>query len=290
MAIVTVLLRILPLIAVIVLVSLKGAAHDELQPLWTQPLSVSAIATAAALTLWPITGFENVTTPVGKIRNPERTIPRALLIGVTAVAVLYVMSSTSVMLLLPADQLTHSPAPFADAVVASWGEVAVALMVLGIAISAFGCIGCGSMAAGELCYSMSLKGDLPPALAWTNRRGAPVIAQLVSSALAILLVLSNTSRSTAALFTFIILVSTVVVLILYVVGGLAIAVKERAPGTRAMVLAGVLFSAYVLYGSGLEACLWGLGLAVSALPVRAISRWLSGSSPPVAASPVVLPE
>jgi basic amino acid/polyamine antiporter, APA family len=290
MAIITVLLRILPLFAVIVLVSLKTTAHNTLQPLWTQPLSVSVIATAAALTLWPITGFENVTTPVGKIRDPARTIPRALLIGVTGVAVLYVMSSTSVMLLLPADQLAHSPAPFADAVVGSWGEVAADLMVLGIAISAFGCIGCGSMAAGELCYSMALKGDLPAALSWTNRRGAPVVAQLVSSGLAILLVLSNTNRSTAALFTFIILVSTVVVLILYVVGGLAIAIRERAFGTRAMVFAGVLFSAYVLYGSGLEACLWGLGLAASALPMRAISRWLSGSSPAVVVSPAVLPE
>jgi APA family basic amino acid/polyamine antiporter len=184
----------------------------------------------------------------------------------------------------------RSPAPFADAAGAWWGETAANLIVLGIAISAFGCIGCTMMASGELCYSMALRGDLPTTLAWTNRRGAPVLAQLVSAGLAVVLVLSNTSRSTAALFTFIILLSTVAVLVLYVVAGLATALNERAIGTRAMVFGGVVFSAYALYGAGLEAGLWGLGLAVAGLPIRAISRWLSGSSPPVAASPAVLPE
>lgn len=290
MAVLTVLLRILPLIAVILLAAVKATAHEPLQALWTQPLTVSAVASATALTLFALTGFENVSAPVSKVRDSERIIPRALLIGVVAVSGLYLTSSTSVMLLLPADQLARSPAPFADAVGASWGEIATYLMVFGIAISAFGCIGCNAMAAGELCYSMALRGDLPRALAWTNVRGAPVLSQLISAGLAIILVLSNTTRSTAGLFTFIILVSTVAVLILYVVAALATWVRERGLGTRALIFAGIIFGAFAFYGSGIEASLWGLGLAAFALPVRAMSRWLGGSSPPAVASPAVLPE
>jgi APA family basic amino acid/polyamine antiporter len=285
-----VLLRILPLAAVVILVAARSAAHEPLQSLWIQPLTVSAVATATALTFWPLTGFENVSAPVGKIRNSERTIPRAFLTGLTAVALLYIISSTSVQLLLPADQLARSPAPFADAVGAWWGELAASLVVVGITISAFGCIGCTTMAAGELCYSMSLRGDLPRPLARTNKWGAPVLCQIVSAALAVVLVLSNSGRTTAGLFTFIILVSTVAVLILYVVAGIAAAVRERTVGTGAMVFAGIVFSAYAFYGAGLEAALWGLGLAISALPVRAISRWLNGSSPAAVARPAALPE
>jgi len=275
---------------VVILVVARSTAHEPLQSLWLQPLTLSAVATAAALTFWPLTGFENVSAPVGKIRNSERTIPRAFLTGITAVTLLYVASSTSVMLLLPAGQLVRSPAPFADAVGAWWGEVAAIPVVLGIAISAFGCIGCTTMAAGELCYSMSLRGDLPKTLARSNKWGAPVLCQIVSAALAIILVLANSGRSTAGLFTFIILVSTVAVLILYVVAGLAAVVRERAAGTSVMVSAGIAFSAYAFYGAGLEAALWGLGLAISGLPVRAISRWLNGSSRAAVASPAVLPE
>jgi APA family basic amino acid/polyamine antiporter len=189
------------------------------------------------------------------------------------------------MLLLPSEQLARSPAPFADVIGSWWGEAAAMLVVFGVAVSALGCIGCTLMAAGELCYSMSLRGDLPRALASTNRGGTPVTSQLVSALLACILVLSNASRSTAGLFTFIILVSTVAVLILYVVAGVATAVRERAASIHAMAIAGILFGAFAFYGSGLEATLWGLGLAASAIPVRFISRWLSGSSRPVAENP-----
>jgi APA family basic amino acid/polyamine antiporter len=146
------------------------------------------------------------------------------------------------------------------------------------------------MAGGELSYSMALKGDLPPRLAWTNSRGAPVFSQIITVGLSVILVLANASRSTAGLFTFIVLVSTVAVLVLYVVAALGAAVEDRSPGMRALVVAGILFSAYAFYGSGLEASLWGLGLALAGLPVRAISRWLGGSSRVVAAIPVAPPE
>jgi basic amino acid/polyamine antiporter, APA family len=120
-----------------------------------------------------------------------------------------------------------------------------------------------------------LKGELPKALSSTNSAGAPIVGQIVTVALAIVLVLSNASRSTAGLYVFIILVSTVAVLVLYLVAAVAIWVREPTPGMRAMVAAGLLFGLFAFYGSGPEASLWGLGLAASALPVRAVSRWLN---------------
>jgi len=285
MAIVILLLRAIPLVAVVLLVALKASAHQPLQPLWTRPITLSSAATAIALAVFAFTGFENVSTPVGKIRNSERVIPQALLIALSMAALIYLLTCTSVMLLLPAPQLAHSASPFADAVGASWGEVAACVVAGGIAMSAFGCLGCGSMAAGELCYSMALRGDLPSGLAWTNSRGAPVVAQVISAGLAILLVLSNASRSTAGLYVFLILFSTVAVLILYVVAALATGVRETSPGIRALVFAGIVVAAYAFYGSGLEASLWGLGLAATALPVRLITRWRAGSNRLAAASP-----
>jgi APA family basic amino acid/polyamine antiporter len=290
MAIVILLLRTIPLAAVVIIVVVKAAALKPLQPLWTKPVTMSSAATATALTLFAFTGFENVSAPVGKIRDSHRIIPSALLIALTTVALVYLTTSTSVMLLLPPERLAHSPAPFADAVAASWGEVSAYVIVAGIAISAFGCIGCGSMAAGELCYSMALNGDLPKALAWTNSRGAPVLGQAISAALAIVLVLSNASRSTAGLFAFIVLVSTVAVLMLYVVAALAIASRDRALGTRTLAFAGIIFGVFAFYGSGLEASLWGVGLAMSALPICAIWRWRGGSPHSAATIPTGPPE
>ena len=62
------------------------------QPLPPVPLNVANVATATALTLFALTGFENATTPVGKVRNPSRTMPLALLGGTAFVALLYLLS------------------------------------------------------------------------------------------------------------------------------------------------------------------------------------------------------
>jgi APA family basic amino acid/polyamine antiporter len=48
----------------------------------------------------------------------------------------------------------------------------------------------------------------------------------------------------------------------------------------------LLYSLAMFVGAGLEATLWGLGLALAGLPVRAISRWLNGSSRAAVPQPV----
>jgi APA family basic amino acid/polyamine antiporter len=72
---VTVAIKLLPLLGVILLLALTSASGTPLEPLAAAPLSIGAVATATTLTLFAMTGFENATTPVGKVRNPSRTIP-----------------------------------------------------------------------------------------------------------------------------------------------------------------------------------------------------------------------
>jgi basic amino acid/polyamine antiporter, APA family len=68
--------------------------------------------------------------------------------------------------------------------------------------------------------------------------------------------------------------------VLYIVCAAA-ALKLRVMGKLTILaVIGVLYSIAMFVGAGLEATMWGLGLAIAGLPVRAISRWLSGSSRP----------
>ncbi len=112
---------------------------------------------------------------------------------------------------------------------------------IAIAISAFGCLNCLILATGELGYSMALRGDLPRAMARTRGANTPVVAQLVGAALTILLILANSSRATAGLFTFVILLSTAGVLVLYGVGALAAWKQSRALGQRAATVVALIF-------------------------------------------------
>lgn len=286
MSVLTVAIKLVPLLAVVVIAA-QRTGTGTFQPLSSVPLTVPGIAAAAALTLFALTGFENATTPVNKVRNPSRTLPLAIIGGTLSVALLYLLASSSIQLLLPIGAITASGAPFADAIASQWGRGAAVAAAVAIAISAFGCLNGLILATGELGYSMALRKDLPAAMARTHGANTPVIAQLVSSALTIVLILANSSRATASLFTFLILLSTAATLVLYAVGALAAWKRSPGAGQRAAIIVALLFILFAFYGIGLEANGWELVLIAIGLVVRMAMRRLNSraTSPAAAAAP-----
>lgn len=273
--VVTVVIKLAPLFAVIYLFLARGAGGASYEMLAPLPVNFANIASASALTFFAFTGFEAATAPVGKVRDPGRTIPRALIGGTAFVVLLYLAAGSSIQLLLPGDLVASSAAPFADALAAQWGDGAASLAALGIAVAAIGCLNGLMLGTGELGYAMALRGDLPAVMAKTRGANTPVAAQLVGSSLTILLLLANSSRATASLFTFIILLSTAAVIVVYLVGSLAAWKLSPEPGARAIIAAGILFITFATYGVGLEADLWCLVLLAIGISFRAVVRGLS---------------
>jgi APA family basic amino acid/polyamine antiporter len=276
LSIATVLIKILPLVAVIAAAAFQtksGALSGRLSPM---PVGLAGLGSAVALTLFALTGFENATAPVNKIRNPARTIPLALIGGTLFVVVLYLLSSSSVLLLLSQNEITTSVSPFADAITRQWGNATGVLAIGAIAVSAFGALNGMILATGELAYSMALRGDLPAAFARTHAANTPVAAQLLGSGLAILLILANASRATASLFTFVILLSTASILVLYFVGSLAAWTRSRRAG-RAVIVVALGFCLFALWGTGAEPIGWGGVLLLVGYVLRVVIRSINSS-------------
>lgn len=267
---VTVAIKLLPLLAVIWLFAERGASGGAFEPLPSLPISFANIAAATALTFFAFTGFENATTPVGKVRDPARTIPRALLGGTAFVVVLYLLAGTAIQMLLPAEVVAVSPAPFADALISRWGHGAATFAALTIAVAAIGCLNGLILGTGELGYAMALRGDLPAIMTRTRGVNTPVVSQIVGTGLSILLLLANSSRATANLFTFIILLSTATVVVVYLTAALAAWKLSPTAGPRSVVAIAILFIAFATYGIGLEANLWCLVLLAVGLAIRAV--------------------
>lgn len=281
-AVVTVALRILPLLAVIVAVLGMKAHHQPLAHLAPTPITTDNLATAVTLTLFAILGFETGTAPVGKVRNPMRTIPLALMAGTSFCVLLYLLGSTSVSLILPPEAAAKSLSPYADALKANWGESAAQLAAIGVAIAAIGGLNSNLVCGGELGFSMGLRGDFPAILGRANRRNAPVISLLLASTLTIVLVLANTSGSTAELFIFVSLLTTTATLIVYLVGAMAALRRPNSPAAKVAIGASILFSLFAFYGAGLKPSVWGIALVIAGLAIRwfchRLSRSRSGSS------------
>lgn len=291
MSILTVVIKLLPLIAVIAILGVRGASAQPFEPLAPAAMTFANIASAVALTLFAFTGFENATAAVSKVRNPERTLPLALVGGTLFVALIYLLSSTGVTLLLSAEAVASSPAPYADAVAAMWGENAATLAAIAVAVAAFGSLNGLILGTGELGYSMGVRREMPAFMAKTRGANTPIAAQLVGSFLTILLVYSASSRDTAGLFKFVILLSTSSILFVYLSGTLAAWKISSTVLARLALGVALLFILFAFYGSGAEADIWGLILLATGYAVLIGMRRLNSraSTRAMEAAPAVPP-
>jgi len=282
----TIAIKLLPLVGVVVLLALAAGSGAPFEPFAPTPITIGGIATATTLTLFAMLGFENATAPVGKIRDPSRTVPRAILGGTALVGFVYLLSSSAVLLLLPSGIVASSPAPYADVFAARGGEGLVRMAAFAIAVSAFGSLNCGILVSGELGFAMAERRQLPKFMARTRGGNIPVVAQIVSGALGIVLVLLNSSRSTGDLFAFMILLTTSAILFVYLAGTAAAWRHCPSSATRLILCLAALFIAFAFWGAGFEADAWCLALLAAGVVVYAVMRALnSRAASPAAAEP-----
>ena len=277
---VTVLIKVLPLIAVVAIATILGIQSAPLEPINVPAPTFGNVATASALCLFALTGFEFACSPVGKIRDPERNLSRSLVLGVGAVAIVYLLTTTSLSLILPNSKIGMASAPFPDAIGIYWGKVPAMLAALAMAISAFGTLMVAMLACGELLFSMSLRGDMPRYFSRTNRFNAPYAAQLASVALGFVLLGLNATKGTTQLFTFITLFAADAVLYLYSAAAIAAAIKDKKPLTTVACVIGLAFVLFAFYGSGLEAFLLSLGLMLAGGLIYFLRKpWITRAQP-----------
>lgn len=259
-AIVTVLVKILPLAAVIAIAAILLVSGGPVNPVDVPPPTFGNIASASALCLFALTGFEFAMSPVGKIREPEKNLARALLFGLAAIAIVYLLVTTSLSLIMPNSAIAKSIAPFPDAIGTYWGGTAALLAAAAMGISALGTLNAALLAVGEMLYSMALRRDMPAIFDRTNRYNAPWVAQLAGVVLGFILLGLNAAKGTTQLFTFITLLATDAVLYLYSAAAIAAVIKDRKPLTTVAAAIGLIFVVYAFYGSGREAFLLSLVL------------------------------
>ncbi|MEO6222171.1 MAG: amino acid permease [Vicinamibacterales bacterium] len=240
------------------------------------------VTQTATLTLWAFLGLEAATIPADTIANPERTIPRATVVGTLLAATIYMISTVGVMSLVPPAVLATSTAPFADGARALLGNPAANLVAIGAAISCFGALNGWTLVVGQLPLAVARDGLFPEFFSRVSPRGTPVAGMVLAAVLASALIAMNYTRGLVELFTFIILLSTLSTLVPYVFSALAVfrivdpAAPVGAGGTArarlpAMVKAfASLAFAYGLWaigGAGQETVYWGFLLLMSGLPV-----------------------
>lgn len=283
------LIKIIPLIAVVLLVAGRFGTGGAVEPLAAVPVSLAGVTAAAALMLFSLTGFEAATVTANVTEDSTHTVPRATILGTGVTGIIYLTATVATLLLLPSALAEQSSAPFADAIQPIMGRGAGEIVAVIAAISAFGTCNALLLLSAEVGQSIAGANDLPPLFRRTNAAGVPVGSLLVGAAIAAVLVLASTSDSFVEVYVFIALVSTVASLVLYAVCAAA-ALRLKVTGAwTGIAVAGLIYALAMFAGAGLEATLWGFALALAGLPIRWLSRRFTAGEPTPAAEPTAEP-
>jgi basic amino acid/polyamine antiporter, APA family len=258
---------------------LADSGTASVRPFVASEINMSAISTATILTLWAMLGLETATVPADKVTDPERTIARATLLGTGGAGLLYIFVCSAVVLMLPAALTAASPAPFADFVETYGGNSNAGLVIAAFAaISALGALNGWVLCQAELPAAMARDGLFPAFLAKAAPNGTPRNAHLFTTGLLTVVILMNSSRSMQSMFEFLIILTTSIVLVMYL-GSTAAAfrlwrkgVLQASPTFPLIMILAATYALWTIYGAGWEALGWGLALLVAGIPIFALVR------------------
>ena len=193
----------------IVLIAAFGIFQGDVQILnmdsgVTQSFNMGA---AVLATLWAYDGFMNVGYMAGEMKNPSKTLPRAIISGIVIVIVAYLTVNIAMLHVLPASKIVElGPNAASTAASLLFGKMGGNLLTIGILVSIFGCLNGKVLTFPRIPYAMAADGYLPAAKSMSYihpKTKTPVGATIWQLVIAILMmILANPDRlSDIAIFS-----------------------------------------------------------------------------------------
>ena len=187
-AIITTTGKMIPIAAIIIFGLLFGNQHAFGQTVTEVQHATGGFGVAVLATLFGYDGWILIANLGGEMKNPQRLLPRAIILGITAVLVIYTLITIGILKFLPAN-LIHHLGENATAYLATkaFGAIGGKLLSAGIIISMMGTLNGKMITFPRIVYAMARRGDLPFSrfLSFVTPKGkSPVIATLFIVALA----------------------------------------------------------------------------------------------------------
>lgn len=262
------------LLMVVLFFTLGGAAHHALpREISTGPISSGAFGLAVAAGLFAFGGWHMVTYAAGETHDPERTIPRALLLGTLTVTACYMLLNAGYHYILPLNEVASSKHVAADAMQRILGTGAGGAISALVVVSALGSLNGIVLAGPRVYYAMAQDGL---AFRWMGAvhpsRQTPWLAIMAQAIWSSVLVATNTYR---ALFTRVVYTEWLFFALLAV--GLFVLRSSREFQPRFMGRGhGIISAMFIVASLGIvvNQCvasprdsIFGLGLLLLGLPV-----------------------
>jgi basic amino acid/polyamine antiporter, APA family len=169
-----------------------GASMDHFHGSAGAAIGAGSLGLALVSILWAYDGFGDVSFAGGEVKDPQRSLPRAIVFGTLAIIAIYVLINAAYLYVLPLDAVGRSPLVAADVMQALFGRSGVVLVAMFVMISSFSAVNGSMLAAPRVFFAMADDGLFFKALASVHSRfHTPYVAILLSALLGMALVMSR---------------------------------------------------------------------------------------------------
>jgi APA family basic amino acid/polyamine antiporter len=151
---------------------------------------IAGFMAALVAALWAYDGWNDLNQVAGEIRNPEKSIPVALIVGVAVVGALYILVNAAVQYILPANVVAASQRPASDAAGLVLGRLGAGIVSAGMALSMLVTLNGTSMSGARVPFAVARDGYFFSALARVHPKfHTPSTSIVVQTILAVVLLL-----------------------------------------------------------------------------------------------------
>jgi APA family basic amino acid/polyamine antiporter len=211
------------------------------------PALGGALAGGLVAAFFSYGGWWDLSRLGGEVRDPRRTLPLALALGVLVVTAVYILTSAAFVYLVAPEQVTTREAFAAQAGEALFGRAGALFFTSVVVVAVYGSLAAFTMAAPRVYFAMARDRLFLPAAARVHpRTGAPVRAILMQAALACALVLLGTFDDIISYFMF-----AVVLFVTLTVAGLFVLRRRGGPAGYMTPLYPLTPAVYLALSAGL---------------------------------------
>jgi amino acid transporter len=189
--------KLLPLL-LFVAAGIWSVNRDYLR--WPSAPTVTQVGRTAIVLIFAFVGLEIALVPSGEIRNPSRTVPRALFLALATTTTLYLLIQTTAQGLLGPSMSTFASAPLAEAAARVLGSGGRLLVLLGAIVSMFGYVSGDMLGSPRAWYAFGRAGVLPAPMTWIHPTfHTPYVAIVVYACIVAALAISSSFTQLAVL-------------------------------------------------------------------------------------------
>lgn len=224
---------------------------------------------AAVTMFYAFTGFEGVVVAAGDMRDPERNLPKALIIVMLTVLAFYILIQVVCIGVLGTTTLAKSATPIQAAFGKIAGGFGSALVEAGTLLSTGGLLVASSYITPRSGVALADHGMMPPALAKVNKKDGPWVSIIVSSTIGLLIAVSGTFNYLAqisAISHFAQYIPTCLAVIVFIKTKKGVPSNFHLPLGPVIPLVAIIVSIWLLFQVTFQQIAWGLGALVVAVP------------------------